>query len=139
MLLDDPYNQDISKLEFAGFWTRFFAALIDGILLSLVMGIFNITLESKLFLNIGINGLIMLLYYTYFESSVRQATIGKQLLNIKVVDKNGNRLTTNSAFIRNISKYLSAFILLIGYLMAAFDARKQALHDKLAGSFVVKV
>ncbi|MBL0286160.1 MAG: RDD family protein [Bacteroidetes bacterium] len=79
------------------------------------------------------------MYFTYFESSLKQATIGKQLMNMKVVDKNGFRLTPANALIRNLSKIHFCFILFIGYLMAAFDAQKQSLHDKIAGTFVVKV
>ena len=87
----------------------------------------------------GVNVIIQLLYFTYFESSLKQATIGKQLMNMKVVDKNGDRLTPAGALIRSLSKFISALILMIGYIMAAFDARKQSLHDKIAGTFVVKV
>lgn len=138
-LLDFKDNENIGKVEYAGFWIRFFACLIDGLLLAIVFKILGISYDSILFIKIGLDGFIAILYFTYFESSLRQASIGKQLLNIKVVDKNGFRLTPVNAFVRNISKLLSALILLIGYLMAAFDAQKQSLHDKIAGAFVVKV
>jgi uncharacterized RDD family membrane protein YckC len=138
-LLDFKDNENIGKVEYAGFWIRFFACLIDGLLLSIVYGILGISFDSILFIKIGLDGFIAILYFTYFESSLRQASIGKQLLNIKVVDKNGFRLTPFNALVRNISKILSAFILFIGYLMAAFDAQKQSLHDKIAGTFVIKL
>lgn len=138
-LLDFKDNENIGKVEYAGFWIRFFACLIDGLLLSIVYGILGISFDNIMFIQISIDGFFTVLYFTYFESSLKQATIGKQLLNIKVVDKNGFRLTPFNALIRNMSKIISAFILFIGYLMAAFDAQKQSLHDKFAGAFVIKV
>ncbi|MBK9353544.1 MAG: RDD family protein [Bacteroidetes bacterium] len=138
-LLDFKDNENIGKVEYAGFWIRFFACLIDGLILFVVNLILGISFDNIMFIQISIDGFFTVLYFTYFESSLKQATIGKQLLNIKVVDKNGFRLTPFNALIRNMSKIISAFILFIGYLMAAFDAQKQSLHDKFAGAFVIKL
>lgn len=76
-------------------------------------------------------------YYTLMESSRHQATLGKQALGIKVVDRNGNRLTPAHALGRWFAASLSYLTLYIGFLMAAFTDRKQALHDMVAGTFVV--
>ena len=71
-------------------------------------------------------------YFTYMESSERQATIGKSAMGLIVADENGNRLDVQKALIRNISRLISGFICLIGYLMAFFTEKKQTLHDIIA-------
>jgi uncharacterized RDD family membrane protein YckC len=80
---------------------------------------------------------ITVLYYSYMESSKYQATVGKMALGIKVVDVHGAAIAFPKAVLRNLSKYLSAIILYIGYLMIIFDDRKQGLHDKIADTLVV--
>lgn len=77
------------------------------------------------------------LYYALMESSSAQATVGKMALGIKVVDRNGARLTFPHALGRWFAAALSYITLYIGYLMAAFTERKQALHDIVVGTFVV--
>lgn len=67
-----------------------------------------------------------------------QATIGKMALGIIVTDMNGAKLTLSKAFVRNISRILSNLTMLIGYIIAAFTEKKQALHDIIAGTLVVK-
>ena len=85
------------------------------------------------FISIGIEWL----YYALMESSRRQATLGKIALNIKVVDQEGNRISFGRATGRYFGKILSGLIFMIGYIMAAFTAHKQALHDILANCYVV--
>ena len=80
-----------------------------------------------------------MLYYSYMESSKYQATLGKLALGIKVTDVRGGSIDFSKALLRNLSKYLSAFILYIGYIMIIFDDRKQGLHDKIADTLVVNV
>jgi hypothetical protein len=77
------------------------------------------------------------LYYSLMESSTWQATLGKKALGIVVVDSNGNRLTWGRATGRHFGKIISAIPMSIGFLLAAFTLRKQALHDMMAGTFVV--
>ena len=81
--------------------------------------------------------LVWWLYYALMESSSRQATLGKMALGIKVVDQEGNPVSFGRATARNVAKLLSGMILMVGYVMAAFTSRKQALHDILAGCLVV--
>ncbi len=80
---------------------------------------------------------INILYFSLMESSARQGTIGKNLMKIKVSDMDGHRIPFSKALIRTLSKILSGAVLLIGFLMAAFTARRQALHDMLVGTIVV--
>ncbi len=72
------------------------------------------------------------------ESSPNQATLGKMALSLKVTDMNGERVTFGRATGRHFGKYVSAIILLIGFMMAGWTAKKQALHDMMAGTLVVK-
>ncbi|HXI44099.1 MAG TPA: RDD family protein, partial [Bryobacteraceae bacterium] len=71
------------------------------------------------------------------ESSHYQATLGKKALGIIVTDMNGNRISFARANGRFFGKWVSGMIMNIGYLMAAFTEKKQALHDLLAGCLVV--
>jgi uncharacterized RDD family membrane protein YckC len=77
------------------------------------------------------------LYFALMESSSKQATLGKMALGIIVTDANGNRLTFGRATGRYFGKILSGLIFYIGFLMAAFTEKKQALHDMIAGCLVV--
>jgi len=77
------------------------------------------------------------LYFSLQEASRYQATLGKRVLGIKVVNRNGERVSLLQSVARTLAKYVSGFIFCIGYLMAAFTRRKQALHDLVTDSFVV--
>ncbi len=128
-------------VQFAGFWGRFFAYLIDAFILAVPTFIINYILEGSL-TNVSwstrlITGAVGLLYFTLQESGPRQATVGKHLLEIKVADEYGRRINFGKALLRYLSKFLSAIILFIGFIMAGFTARRQALHDMIAGTLVV--
>ncbi len=79
-----------------------------------------------------------LLYYAFFESSKPMATPGKLALGLIVVDSNGRRLSFWRALCRNLGKGLSHLFLNLGFIMAAFTKKKQALHDMMAGCLVVR-
>jgi Tfp pilus assembly major pilin PilA len=72
------------------------------------------------------------------QSSSRQATLGKMALGIKVTSAEGERISFLRATGRYFATILSGLILMIGYLLAAFTQRKQALHDMIAGTLVVR-
>jgi len=78
------------------------------------------------------------LYEAGMESSSKQATLGNMALAVKVTDLHGRRISFAPATGQHFAKILSGMILLIGYIMAGFTERKQALHDMIAGrwSFV---
>src|SRR4028119_63490 len=128
--------------QYASFGKRFLAALLDGIILSII----NILVSFVLGLILGRTGsqigslvgiLIAWLYYAYQESSDKQATLGKQAMGIVVTDLEGKPIDFMKATIRYFTKIISSLILLIGYIMAAFTERKQALHDIIAGTLVL--
>jgi uncharacterized RDD family membrane protein YckC len=77
------------------------------------------------------------LYYTLFEASPWQATPGKRILRLYVTDLNGRRLTFPRALLRNVARQISG-VFFIGYLMAGFTEKKQALHDILASCLVLR-
>ncbi len=95
----------------------------------------------------GIIGLILLasllgmvmgwLYYALMESSKYGGTLGKIAVGIKVVDMNGNKVTFGKATGRYFSRIVTNMTLFVGYIMAGFTEKKQALHDIIAGCLVI--
>jgi uncharacterized RDD family membrane protein YckC len=81
---------------------------------------------------------ISLLYFSLMESSKTQGSLGKMAMGIKVTDLEGQRISFGKAFLRSIGKVISQMIMYIGYIMAAFTEKKQALHDIIASTLVVK-
>lgn len=139
--------------DYAGFWKRFAALIIDriimyglGMAVGLVVGfvygfLYQPTTDDDLqtfTITIYVVGLLLeFLYFAGLECSPWQATVGKLAVGIQVTDLNGDRIGFLRSVARNLCKILSALILLIGYLMAAFTPQKQALHDLITGCLVV--
>ena len=147
------------RVAFAGFWLRAVAFVIDifivliaiaGPVLYLLaknVGPDATTQQMMQFASNGtrqalaINLLIELVYWLYFaafESSSLQATPGKKLLGLYVTDLNGRRISFARASGRFLGLSLEHLSLFIGFLMAGFTAKKQALHDMLAGCLVLR-
>ena len=152
-------TQAVSQpVAYAGFWLRFVAYTIDAIILGIAgVGAFfplfraNLhaftsqspwevyTSPSRPLFAIRLLALMLSwIYYASLESSTWQATIGKKILGLKVTDLAGNRISFARASGRFFGKILSGMILGIGFLMAGFTQRKQALHDILAGCLVLR-
>jgi len=130
-------------MEYSGFWRRFVAYVIDNILLSVVFWLLILVLggiggDGGVFGAYTLAAIGWLLYYAAMESSSNQATVGKMALGIKVTDLEGNRISFGRALGRNLAKIISVLIFYIGFIMAAFTAKKQALQDMIAGTLVVK-
>jgi uncharacterized RDD family membrane protein YckC len=87
---------------------------------------------------LGIIQLILATYFVLFECSRFRATPGKLICGIIVVDLNGNRISFWRATARHFAKLLSIATLAIGFMMAGWTHRKQALHDKIAGCLVLR-
>ena len=135
--------------DYAGFGTRFAAAFVDGIIsgilgaivggiLGAIGGVAGLNQEAITGLGNIVGILIGWLYSALQESSEAQATIGKKMMHIRVTDLEGNRISFGRATGRHFAKIISACILLIGYIMAAFTEKKQGLHDIMAGTLVVR-
>ncbi|MEX1212635.1 MAG: RDD family protein [Balneolaceae bacterium] len=133
--------------QFAGFWKRFAAHFIDQVLLSLIIlfvaGVLGLAAGATVGTpEWGLYGMpsgfiTSWIYYAVFESSVKQATPGKLALSLKVIDLDHNRISFGRATGRYFGKILSAILLLIGYLMQPFTAKKQTMHDLMAGTLIV--
>jgi len=155
----------MSDDEYAGFWLRVVAFIIDAIVLSvvyllLIIPIYNFFAPDLVYESVGrglaveepdiLNGWLVLDfsqvilavtaigYYTFMEASHHQASLGKMAMDLKVTDAEGGRLTFSRAVLRNISKLLSSLLLMVGHVAAAFTKRKQALHDLIADALVMK-
>jgi uncharacterized RDD family membrane protein YckC len=143
--------------RYGGFWIRFVAVLIDGILVQVVVVPFGALMggaigvagvatsmpgEGTRLVSVIVGVVLGLLgswiYEAAMESSSLQATLGKMIFGMKVTDVNGNRISFMRATARHFAKYLSSLILFIGYIMAGFTARKQALHDMIADTVVIR-
>ena len=138
-------------MRYAGFWIRVVAYIIDAFILSTVMiligTIWSLGSDDStedLIAIVAQSGMVALisfflnwLYYAILESSEYQATLGKKLLGLHVTDEFGRRISFGRATGRYFSKLISSLILGIGYIMAAFTDRKQALHDKIASTLVI--
>lgn len=128
---------------YAGFWRRLAAFIIDWLIIviptAIVFAPFGVNdFQNGRYTGFGLlRSLIYLAYFALMESSSYQATLGKMALGIKVTDIDGNKLTFARALGRNAAKYISAIICLVGFIIAAFTARKQALHDLIAGTYVI--
>ena len=149
---------DAEEDHYSGFWRRVLAYLIDFALLAVVYWIVAKVVGVSMLppdmmemnqeelaaysAKANLTSLIMLvinwLYFAGFETWGPQATPGKMALGAKVCDLRGNRIGFGRASIRFWGKIVSALILCIGFLMVAFTARKQGLHDMMAGCLVVQ-
>lgn len=128
-------------VEYAGFWRRAAAVIGDGLILSGVLSPLFVSLRDSTegrMAYVAIELVVSWLYEALQVASARQATIGKHVMGIKVTDLSGRRLSFAHASARYFAKILSAITLGIGYLMAAFTPRKQALHDIVAGTLVLR-
>src|SRR5262245_29155627 len=134
-------TEDPDAPLYAGFWRRAAAVMIDTILLWIVSFAVTLPLMAvvKDALTVQILSIIPAwLYYALMHSSSRQATLGKMAFGIKVTDKAGERIGFMRATGRYFAVWISTLIAGIGLMMAGFTHRKEALHDMIAGTLVVR-
>ena len=139
----------------AGFWRRVVAYLIDGLILSPVFVVLYLIVAGSSAVPLAMQPggmvpfrvfpslwlmwiLVPWLYFALCECSAWQATPGKLALGLGVTDEYGRRIGFGRATGRFFGKFLSGFILDIGYMLAGWTERKQALHDLMAGCCVVR-
>ncbi len=134
-------------MNYAGFWIRVLAYLIDTVILIVAQVVLALlTGESLLdaeaqqtFGIIDVLGLVITFaYFIGFEGSAKQATPGKIALGLIVTNAQGGRISYGQATGRYFGKILSSIILGIGFIMVAFTERKQGLHDIMASTVVVR-
>jgi uncharacterized RDD family membrane protein YckC len=154
------------KYRYGGFWIRFLAYIIDQLVIGTVMFVFvmiGLLFSAGSIMSIvemaesndpdpgailGMVGIWVVfgivsavakwLYYAFMESSASRGTLGKMALGLQVIDRNGQTISFGRATGRYFAKILSSMILMIGYIMAGFTAKKQALHDIICDTYVVK-
>ena len=147
--------------HYAGFWIRLFARAIDLILILATFNLFYMVdqmgadaglwapsgfdnvfdfgfdrLTAENVLRVAFFVLFPVFYYVYLHGAYGQ-TFGKMALRIKVLNEDGTPLDYRRAFLRWLGYFLCDLTLNIGYLWAAFDPRKQGLHDKVCRTIVV--
>jgi uncharacterized RDD family membrane protein YckC len=146
------------KIEYAGFWLRFLSGAVDVVLEAVGALLITIALDFVLqrfghffgidrwdakvftgFAYISILAVGSWLYCAFMESSSWRATVGKRLLGLQVMDAEGKRITFGQATVRHFMKFLSLFCLMIGFLMAGWTKRRQALHDIPADCLVIRL
>lgn len=149
------YNPMGAVVVFAGFWWRFLAYIIDMAILWVPSYVIQTVLRDTVRMPIPIrHGIPMFpplaslaglaamamewLYFALMESSSYQATLGKMACGLIVTDMEGRQITFGRATGRYFSKIISKIILYIGFMMAGWTERKQALHDMIASTLVIK-
>jgi uncharacterized RDD family membrane protein YckC len=147
-------------MKYGGFWIRFAAILIDGIILAIAGTAVRLAFLgsafvvapigpqtqptdalARLFGAVGLVSLINIAIAATYEGlflGKLGATPGKMALSLKVVRPDGSPVTVARAFGRYFSKLLSYFTLLIGFIIAGFDSQKRALHDMICDTRVVR-
>ena len=117
---------------YVGFWKRFAAVLIDGVILLIP----SLILMHPLY---GAGSILVgLAYKPVFEASPISATPGKALLGMVVLTEGGDRISLRTSLIRYLGSIVSGCLLLIGYLIQPFTPKRQTLHDFFAGTVVVE-
>lgn len=148
--------------RYGGFWRRFFAFLIDQMILYFVslilflIGLLALGLKGDVLTRVlsspeevthgmGFFGLLYLAasllagmtYFTWFHG-VGGRTPGKMLLGLRVIQASGDPLTPGIAFLRWVGYLISGPVFCLGFLWIAFDGRKQGWHDKIAATIVIR-
>lgn len=136
--------------QYGGFWLRILAYVIDSVIVRAVQVFLEASVATATDAPFGrlsanasamlvVAGIVMQwLYSALQECSSAQATLGKRACGIIVTDLVGKPISFGRATGRHFGKYVSSLTLTIGFVMAAFTKRKQALHDLMAGTLVVK-
>ncbi len=132
------------ELQYAGFWIRFGAVFIDGIILAVFNMMFGFAAALVMTGSESATGLMQFLqfvvglaYVTFFLGKFG-ATPGKMACGLRVVTPDGGRISYARAFGRHFGTLLSSILLCIGYLMVVFDDEKRALHDRVCGTRVIR-
>jgi len=129
-------------LQPAGFWLRFVALVVDSALMIILLGVMMIgavgVSEDLVAPAYWLWFLLSFLYWPVLESTARRGTVGKMMLGLVVADIDGGKLPFLRSLLRNLAKIISAIPFYIGFLLAAFTARKQALHDLITKAVVLR-
>jgi uncharacterized RDD family membrane protein YckC len=138
-----PSAAPMAEMQPAGFWLRVVAFIVDYALLlilggAMMMGAASAGGEEMVGPVYWLWVLLTFLYWPVLESTARRATVGKGLLGLVVADVDGGRLSFVRSLLRNLAKIISSIPFGIGFLLAAFTGRKQALHDLITKAVVLR-
>ena len=133
-------------MVYGGFWIRFVAKVVDGIIVGVVNQLLMVVLGSAIgssqeptaFFVVWLLSMALPAVYTTFFLGKYGATLGKMACGLKVVTADGGKVSYGRALGRHLAEILSSLILLIGYIMAAFDEQKRTLHDHICNTRVIK-
>lgn len=162
-----PQTTTAALEDYAGFWKRFAAYILDAIIMYIPSKLLGLMLGASaaeaamtqaqlaapgdpqvmmaamsqyfhtMWPAMLLSTVMVWLYFAICESSPWQATVGKLALGIRVTDMQGRRISFPHALGRYLAKFLSVIILYIGFLMVAWTQRKQGLHDLIVGTLVL--
>ena len=130
-------GKDLSGLEHAGFWIRFAAIFIDGLILIIPNIIISAIASGDLGTGLALQLLLNLGYVLGFWMS-NGATPGKMIFGLKIVRRDGEEIGPSTAVARYVGYILSWITFGIGFLMIAFSREKRGLHDLVADTIVVR-
>jgi uncharacterized RDD family membrane protein YckC len=146
--------------HYGGFWRRLTAFWIDKFILTAIgvmlffvgsvalgLGIspYDMAEQPEILFALGMKVMVIfqaitvfldMAYFTYFHGTTGQ-TPGKRLMGLRVVQDTGEALSLGTAFLRWVGYIVSALPMLMGFIWAGVDRRKQAWHDKIAGTVVI--
>ena len=132
-----PQGNGKSSGPRAGFWRRFAAAFIDGLIFIVVELVLILALKG---VGYALAIIAQATYFTMLEGGPRGQTVGKSAMGIRVIDfQTGGPIGYGRGFIRYIGRIVSGVVILLGYLWMLWDPENQTWHDKLAGTVVVPV
>ena len=129
--------------QYGGFWVRLIALLADSAIVFLLSAL----IIAGAAMTVGPDVLVPIVlvvtvagafYWPVMHASRRQATFGKSIVGLKVTRFDGRRIGLLRSLWREIAKFFSSAVLMLGYILAAFTPRKQALHDLMSATYVVR-
>lgn len=146
-------GSSMAAVRYGGFWMRTLALILDSLIVGVVIAPISLLI---MFAAGGLNfsnpdnppniGVVLLLYplmlavvlvYQVWFLTKKGATPGKMAVGLKVVTVDGQNLTVGRAVGRYFAYLLGPFTLYIGYIIAAFDPEKRALHDHICNTRVI--
>ncbi|ETT87290.1 RDD family protein [Viridibacillus sp. FSL R5-0477] len=141
-------------MNYGGFWIRFLASIIDAAVVAVATALIGGVLKvpkgvisemifgDELYLTTyplysWILIIVGILYFIGLPATPWRGTVGKKVLGIEIVDKNGDTISIFRSVIRNVARIFSGLLLGLGYIIAAFHPQKRALHDLVANTYVI--
>lgn len=134
-------NQDKPRAEYAGFWIRLVAALIDLVLIAALLGPLTIALTGKGptlteggLINFLVPAVVIIAFWNW-----KSATPGKLLLRLEIVDAGTlGKPAMSQWLLRYLGYVLSAIVVFLGFIWVGFDERKRGWHDRIATTAVIR-